>query len=73
MVATLVVIFTSLVTIGNSAVGSNAVASRIASITNYSALKTQTLDDRYYENRIATARIRAHPILGLDGGRRTER
>jgi O-antigen ligase len=68
MMATLVVIFTSLVTIGNSAVGSNAVASRITSITNYSELKTQTLDDRYYENRIATARIRAHPILGLGWG-----
>ncbi|HEX5196824.1 MAG TPA: O-antigen ligase family protein [Gaiellales bacterium] len=68
MAATLVVIFTSLVTIGNSAVGSNAVASRITSITNYSELKTQTLDDRYYENRIATARIHAHPILGLGWG-----
>jgi hypothetical protein len=68
LVATLMVIFTSLVTIGTSAVGSNAVASRIASITNYSELKTQTLDDRYYENRIATARIREHPILGLGWG-----
>ena len=68
MVATLAVIFTSLVTIGNSAVGSKTVASRIASITNYSALKTQTLDDRYYENRIAIARIHAHPILGLGWG-----
>ena len=68
MVATLVLIFTSLVTVGNSAVGSNAVASRIESITNYSELKTQTLDDRYYENRIATARIHAHPILGLGWG-----
>jgi O-Antigen ligase len=68
MVAALVVVFASLVTIGNSAVGSNAVGSRIESITNYSELKTQTLDDRYYENRIATARIRAHPILGLGWG-----
>ena len=68
MVATLVLIFTSLVTVGNSAVGSNAVASRIESITKYSELKTQTLDDRYYENRIATARIHAHPILGLGWG-----
>jgi hypothetical protein len=68
MVATLAVIFTSLVTIGNSAVGSNTVASRITSITNYSELKTQTLDDRYYENRIAIARIHAHPILGLGWG-----
>jgi hypothetical protein len=68
MVATLVLVFTSLVTIGNSAVGSNTVGSRIESITNYSALKTQTLDDRYYENRIATARIREHPILGLGWG-----
>jgi hypothetical protein len=68
MVATLVVIFTSLVIIGSSAIGSNAVASRITSITNYSELKTQTLDDRFYENRIATARIRAHPFLGLGWG-----
>jgi hypothetical protein len=68
MAATLVLVFTSLVIVGNSAVGSNAVGSRIESITNYSALKTQTLDDRYYENRIATARIRAHPILGLGWG-----
>jgi O-antigen ligase len=68
MVATLVLVFTSLVTIGNSAVGSNAVGSRIESITNYSELKTQTLDDRYYENRIATAKIHEHPILGLGWG-----
>jgi hypothetical protein len=68
LMATVVVIFTSLVTIGSSAIGSNAVASRITSITNYSALKTQTLDDRYYENRIATARIHAHPFLGLGWG-----
>ena len=53
---------------GSSAVQSNAIASRIASIANYSELQTQTLNDRYYENRIALARIRAHPIAGLGWG-----
>ena len=47
---------------------SNAIVSRVASITNYSQLQTQTLDDRYYENGIALARIRAHPIGGLGWG-----
>jgi O-antigen ligase len=51
-----------------SAIGSNPVASRFASITDYSALRTQTLDDRYYENGIAMQRIRAHPIAGLGWG-----
>ncbi len=51
-----------------SAIGSNPVASRFASITNYSALRTQTLNDRYYENRIAMQRIGAHPIAGLGWG-----
>ena len=35
----------------SSSVESNPVVSRFASITNYSRLKTQTLNDRYYENR----------------------
>lgn len=51
-----------------SAVESNAIVSRVASITNYSALQTQTLDDRYYENGIALQRIRAHPLGGLGWG-----
>ena len=51
-----------------SAFSSNPVVSRFASITNYSQLQTQTLDDRFYENRIAEQRIRAHPIGGLGWG-----
>jgi O-antigen ligase len=53
---------------GSSGLKSNAVVSRITSITNYSGLKTQTLDDRYYENHIAWRRIRDHPIGGLGWG-----
>lgn len=52
----------------SSEVGRNAVVSRFASITDYSRLKTQTLDDRYYENAIALQRIRAHPVGGLGWG-----
>jgi O-antigen ligase len=51
-----------------SAVGQNAVVSRVASITNYSELRTQTLDDRYYENAKAIAQLHAHPIGGLGWG-----
>jgi hypothetical protein len=53
---------------GSSAVESNAIVSRITSIANYSGLKTQSLNDRFYENRIALERIRAHPIGGLGWG-----
>jgi O-Antigen ligase len=52
----------------SSSTGSNAVVSRIASITDYAGLKKQTLADRYYENYIALQRIRAHPIGGLGWG-----
>jgi O-antigen ligase len=52
----------------NSSIGSNAIVARVASITNYSELKTQTLSDRYYENRIALRQIRSHPIAGLGWG-----
>ncbi|HEY2600292.1 MAG TPA: O-antigen ligase family protein [Thermoleophilaceae bacterium] len=52
----------------SSSVGSDPVVSRIASIANYSGLKQQTLDDRYYENRIAMQRIRSHPVGGLGWG-----
>ena len=52
----------------SSAISSNPVASRFASITDYSALRTQTLNDRYYENGLAMQRIRAHPIAGLGWG-----
>jgi hypothetical protein len=55
----------------DSAVQSNAIVSRIASITNYSELQKQTLDDRYYENRIALQRIHAHS-LSVDSGRGTD-
>jgi hypothetical protein len=58
----------SLVAQGSSAIESNGFISRFTSITNYSGLKTQTLNDRYYENRIALQRIRAHPIGGLGWG-----
>jgi len=51
-----------------TAVGSNAVVARIASITNYSELRTQTLDDRYYENEKAIGQLHAHPIGGLGWG-----
>jgi hypothetical protein len=51
-----------------SAFASNPVVARFASITNYSQLQTQTLNDRFYENRIAMQRIRAHPIGGLGWG-----
>ena len=51
-----------------SSVGSNPILARIASITNYPKLKTQTLDYRYDENRIALQQIRAHPVAGLGWG-----
>jgi O-antigen ligase len=44
------------------------VVSRITSLSNYSGLKTQTLNDRYYEDRIAWRRIRDHPFGGLGWG-----
>jgi len=70
MVATLGLVLSgfTLLAQGSSAVKSNAVVSRITSITNYSGLRTQTLADRYYENRIASHRIRDHPIGGLGWG-----
>jgi hypothetical protein len=52
----------------SSSVRSDPVVSRVASITNYSGLKQQTLNDRYYENAIALQRIRAHPVGGLGWG-----
>lgn len=52
----------------SATIGSNPVVSRFASITNYSQLQTQTLDDRYYENGIALQRIHAHPVGGLGWG-----
>jgi hypothetical protein len=51
-----------------SSVGSNPILARIGSITNYPKLKTQTLDYRYDENRIAVQQIRAHPVAGLGWG-----
>lgn len=70
MVATLGIVLSgfTLLAQGSSAVKSNAVVSRITSITNYSGLRTQTLADRYYENHIALHRIRDHPIGGLGWG-----
>jgi O-Antigen ligase len=51
-----------------SSVGSNPILARIGSIPNYPKLKTQTLDYRYEENRIALQQIRAHPVAGLGWG-----
>jgi O-antigen ligase len=47
---------------------SDTVVSRLTSISNYSQLRTTTLDDRYYEDHIAWQRIRDHPIGGLGWG-----
>ncbi len=52
----------------SATIDSNPVVSRFASLTNYSELQTQTLDDRYYENGIALTRIHHHPIGGLGWG-----
>jgi O-Antigen ligase len=69
LVATLGVALSGFALLAQSpSAGSNPVVSRIASITHYQRLKRQTLDDRYYENRIALQRIRAHPIGGLGWG-----
>jgi O-Antigen ligase len=69
-VATLGIVLSgfTLIAQGSSAVKSNAVVSRITSITNYSGVRKQTLADRYYENHIALQRIRDHPIGGLGWG-----
>ncbi len=60
MVATLGIVLSGfgLLAQSSSVVESNPVVSRFASITNYSGLKTQTLNDRYYENSIA---LQQHP------------
>jgi hypothetical protein len=69
MVATLGMVLSAFASLGpSSSAASNPVVSRITSITNYSGLKTQTLDDRFYENRNALHQIRAHPIEGLGWG-----
>jgi hypothetical protein len=69
MAATLGMVLSGFVLIAQgSALQSNPIASRISSVTNYTGLKTQTLDDRFYENRIALQRIRDHPIGGLGWG-----
>jgi O-antigen ligase len=47
---------------------SNPIVARFSDITDYAQLKTQTLDDRYYENHIALQRIRSHPFGGLGWG-----
>ncbi len=70
MAASVAAVVTALVLLAqtSAALDSNPVVSRFASVTNYSELQTQTLDDRYYENGIALARIHAHPIGGLGWG-----
>jgi O-antigen ligase len=69
MVATVGMVLSALALLGpGSSVASNPVVSRVTSITNYPRLKTQTLNDRFYENRYALRQIRAHPIEGLGWG-----
>ena len=51
-----------------SALQSDVVVSRVATLANYSELRSETLADRYYENDIALQRIRSHPIGGLGWG-----
>jgi O-antigen ligase len=69
MLAVLAIVISGVAVVGQtSSVGSNPIAARIGSITNYPKLKTQTLDYRYQENRIALQRIREHPIAGLGWG-----
>jgi O-antigen ligase len=51
-----------------SGLASDTVVSRLTSISNYSQLRTTTLNDRYYEDHIAWQRIRDHPIGGLGWG-----
>lgn len=70
MATTVAAVVAALVLLAQSSatIGSNPVVSRFASITNYSQLQTQTLDDRYYENGIALQRIHAHPVGGLGWG-----
>ena len=69
MVATLGLVLSGLALLAQgAAVESNPIASRIASLTNYSGLKTQTLNDRFYENHLALQRIQEHPIGGLGWG-----
>jgi hypothetical protein len=69
LVATLGIALSGFVLVAqSSSLGSDPVVARVASITDYSGLKTQTLNDRYYENAIALQRIHAHPIGGLGWG-----
>jgi O-antigen ligase len=44
------------------------IAARFASIGNYSGLKSNTLDDRYYENRNAIGALARNPLLGIGWG-----
>jgi hypothetical protein len=69
MVATLGLVLSGFVLLTQgSALESNAIASRVTSITDYAGLKKQTLDDRFYENRVARRRIHNHPVGGLGWG-----
>jgi O-Antigen ligase len=69
MLAVLAIVVSGITLVAQgSSVGSNPIVARIGSITNYPKLKTQTLDYRYDENRIALQRIREHPITGLGWG-----
>jgi O-antigen ligase len=69
MVATFGILLSGFILlIQGSSYESNPIVARVASITNYSELRTQSLDDRYYENTIALQRIRAHPLGGLGWG-----
>jgi O-antigen ligase len=46
----------------------SAIAARFTSIDNYSGLKTDTLDDRFYENGQAIKTLKQNPLLGVGWG-----
>lgn len=65
-----------LVALSYSAIGSSpaqtgtaaTIATRLTSIGNYSGLKTDTLDDRFYENGLAIKTLERNPLLGVGWG-----
>lgn len=44
-------------------------AARFLQVSDYSSLRAETLNDRYYENRLALAAIKKEPITGIGWGR----
>lgn len=65
-----------LVALSYSAIGSSpaqtgtaaTIATRLTSIGNYSGLKTDTLDDRFYENSLAIKTLERNPLFGVGWG-----